>query len=420
MGIMLSGALVLGVYFPSLILAAPVGIVLSLLAAVAIAIAETHRIPISHRVHVTVSVGISFVTILLLEPALATWATAGGMAIANGLLIFYRKQLPWYSGAFNVGVYVVTTASSALAYENLGGSTSPLLTTGQSTTALFLAGAIYFCVNTGLVAILISLRWQQGPWYTWVSMFEEVAAEYITLILLAVLTAVVINYRWWAVFLMVLPFIIVYHSLQTSQELRAQTVEAIQALADTIDSRDPYTSEHSRRVAEYAEGIARELDLPGEEIETIALSARVHDLGKIGVRDELLYKPGQFTDEERQAFQQHVRIGAEIVKQFPRYKEGRDMILYHHEHYNGNGYLEGVSGDDIPVGARIIAVADAYDAMTTDRPYRKALSPAEAVDELKRCSGTQFDPVVVGACLKYLDEAGVDFRSHTASASVDT
>ncbi|MFQ5340520.1 MAG: HD-GYP domain-containing protein [Anaerolineae bacterium] len=415
---MLSSGLILGIYTPALTHAELRDIALALGTALAIAFAETHRIPVSHRIHVTVSVGISFASILLLGPALATWTTAVGMAIAYGYLNLYLKRWRWYNGAFNVGVYVLTTAGSARMYEIMGGDSNALLLSRQNTVALISAGTIYFVINTALVALVIALREQRDPWHTWVFGFEQTAVEYFTLILLAILMAVAYSYRPWALILIVPPIIAVYHSLQTSQELRVQTIEAVQALADVIDNRDSYTFEHSRRVAGYAEGIARELGLPAEEIEIISLSGRVHDLGKVGIRDDLLYKPGKFTSQERSTFRQHVRIGAEIMERFPRYKEGREIILYHHEHYDGNGYLEGLRGDDIPIGARIMAVADAYDAMTTDRPYRKALTQTEAIDELKRCSGSQFDPIVVGALLKHLDS--VERRSERVLIGTDS
>ncbi|MFQ5859577.1 MAG: HD-GYP domain-containing protein [Anaerolineae bacterium] len=404
-GVILSSGLVLGLFLPALVDTRLSQIALAAVAAFTMAFAETHRIPISYRSAVTVTVGISFAAILLLGAALATWTTAVGWTIAYGYLNLYLKRRKWYNGAFNVGVAVLMTAASALVYENISRDNTSLLLSPQNVVASFAAGVTYFVINSGLVAVVVALRRRRDPWYTWASLVKQTAAEYLTLILLAILMAVTYNYRWWALILIVPPIIIVYHSLRTSQELRVQTIEAVLALADAIESRDPYAFEHSRRVAGYAEGIARELRLPTEEIETISLSARVHDLGKVGIRDELLYKPGKFTAEERLAFQQHVRIGAEIVERFPRYRECRDIILGHHEHYDGNGYLKGLRGNNIPIGARIISVADAYDAMTTDRPYRPALTPAEAIDELKRCSGSQFDPGVVGAFLKYLDDS---------------
>ena len=167
-----------------------------------------------------------------------------------------------------------------------------------------------------------------------------------------------------------------------------------------MDSRDPYTFQHSQRVAQYSEKIATQLGLPPEEIDLVRSSARIHDLGKMGVDDQMLRKPGPLTVEERREFQGHSAIGAEIIQRFPQYKDGRKLILYHHERHDGSGYPEGLKGDQIPLGSRIIAVADAYDAMTSDRPYRKALSPDAACDELSVNSRTQFDPIVVGAFLK--------------------
>lgn len=401
-GLMAISGCILILTFPSLVVARPQDLALFVAAAIAIAIAATHRIPITYRTVVSISAGLSFASILLLGLSLATWTTGLGYALAYGYLTLYKKRWPWYTGAFNVSTYVITTAGTAYLYEVLGGN-AEITVSVQTSIALFSAGITYFIANSGLVQILIALRWQRNLWTSWISTVQEGGGEYFTLILLAVLTAIVYSYSPWALILIIPPFLIVYHSLQTSQELRVQTIEAVQALADTVDSRDPYTFEHSQRMAEYAKGIAKELDLPAEEIEVIELSARVHDLGKIGITDLILQKPGRLTQEERLEVQQHVRIGAEILQEFPRYREGRDIVYYHHERYDGNGYLEGLKGDEIPIGSRVIAVADAYDAMTTDRPYRKAITHEAAVDELKKHSGTQFDPVVVGAFLKYLD-----------------
>lgn len=404
LSVILIGILTLGLHSPEVRAASLSDLIFAAAAALSITIALIHRIPVSHRIDITVTAGIAFAIILLQPFAWAIWTTMLGTALAYGYLNLYLRRWPWYNGAFNVGAHVITAATSAFVYQNLAGS-SVFLRSPQNVMAVMAAGITYICVNTGLVALVIAVREGRNLWHTWVSGLEKTGPEYVTLILLGTLTAVAYNYHWWTISLMILPLVIVYHSLRTSQELRVQTIEAVKALADTMDARDPYTFEHSRRIVEYAEGVARELGLPADEIEIIKLSARVHDLGKIGIRDDVLNKKGTYTQEERLTMQQHVRIGAEIVGRFPRYKEGRDIILYHHEHYNGSGYLEGLRGDEIPIGARIIAVADAYDAMTTDRPYRKAVSQAEAIKELQRCSGTQFDPIVVGAFLKYLDKA---------------
>ncbi|MFQ6001369.1 MAG: HD-GYP domain-containing protein, partial [Anaerolineae bacterium] len=186
------------------------------------------------------------------------------------------------------------------------------------------------------------------------------------------------------------------------RESLEQTRQALIALADTIDARDSSTYQHSQRVAEYAEMTAHQMRLPYDEVELIVTSARLHDLGKIGMDNVMLYKPGPLSNEERSEFQRHSSIGESLVGHFPKFGAGRDIVRHHHEHFNGKGYPNGKKGKEIPLGARILAVADAYDAMTSDRPYRSAMSKETAIARLKAASGTQFDPQVVEAFLTAL------------------
>src|SRR5205814_1252319 len=157
------------------------------------------------------------------------------------------------------------------------------------------------------------------------------------------------------------------------------TLDAVEALADVVDLRDPYTHAHSQRVAGYAAEIARRMQLPAEEVENIRLAARVHDLGKIGVPDHILRKPGPLSDEEWLEMRKHTEVGAELVSKFPEYRRGRELIWCHHERVDGQGYPRALAGMQVPIGARIIAVADAWDAMTSDRPYRQAMPRERAL-----------------------------------------
>lgn len=393
-GVMASGAAALLLLSLRVSTVKPSLILLTFLCALALLVAETHQIHVSHKISITVSTAVIFAAILLLGPALACWATALGM----GLAYIYLKRR-WYNVTFNTAAYVITVASAGLTYQLTNGG-EIALSPSTNVAALSLAAIVYFVANWGLVTVVVALREKRDVSYIWADVFKQAAPQYLALILLGVLTAMVYGYAWWAIALIALPVVIVYHSLNTSQALQVQTKEAIEAVADTIDNRDPYTFRHSQRVAHYAEKIATQLGLPPEEVDLIRSSARIHDLGKIGVNDQMLGKPGSFTVEEWEEFRRHSAIGDQIVQRFPQYKEGRKLILYHHENYDGSGYPEGLKGDQIPLGARIIAVADAYDAMTSDRPYRKALSPDAALDELRSQSGTQFDPIVVGAFLK--------------------
>jgi putative nucleotidyltransferase with HDIG domain len=172
---------------------------------------------------------------------------------------------------------------------------------------------------------------------------------------------------------------------------------SLQVLAQAVDLKDPYTSGHSQRVAQYAVRLARMLDLPEDEVERIRVGALMHDIGKIGIRSRILRKPGKLTDDERALMNKHSAISADIIAPLEVLGESAEMVRRHHEHWDGSGYPEGIRADTIPLGARIILVADALDALTTDRPYRRGVPMEEAVRVIKAHAGTQFDPTVVTA-----------------------
>jgi len=179
------------------------------------------------------------------------------------------------------------------------------------------------------------------------------------------------------------------------ERLQDTYLGAIGSLAAAIEARDPYTVGHSARVTQYAVAIAESMRLPSEEVEELRLAGLLHDLGKIGVPDSILNKAGRLSEEEYSAIKMHPALSMRIIEPLPHLGNLIPIIYNHHERYDGNGYMDGKAGDKIPLGARIIAVADSFEAMTSDRPYRKALSREEAMSELSRNSGTQFDPEVV-------------------------
>lgn len=176
-------------------------------------------------------------------------------------------------------------------------------------------------------------------------------------------------------------------------------VDTLKSLIATVEARDSYTKQHSERVTEYALRIAEVMRLGAEEVDLIRFGGFLHDIGKIGVRDTVLLKPGGLSREEFEEIRRHAVIGDEIVKPIKFFTRERGIIRHHHEHFNGAGYPDGIAGEEIPLTARILTVADSYDAMTSNRPYRLARTHEYAVSELKRCSSTQFDPEVVGAFL---------------------
>lgn len=190
------------------------------------------------------------------------------------------------------------------------------------------------------------------------------------------------------------------------EELIATNIRTMQALAFTLDARDSYTRRHTERTIEYVIKIAKELGLSEKEINTLEYAAALHDIGKIGVPDEVLNKPVSLTKEEFEIIKKHVSISKEIISPVEFLRESIPVIYHHHERYDGKGYPAGLQGEQIPIGARILCVVDSFEAMTTDRPYRRALSIKDAINELKRWAGIQFDPEIVEIFLQILRKEG--------------
>ena len=195
---------------------------------------------------------------------------------------------------------------------------------------------------------------------------------------------------------------------------RAARFRAAESLAKAVDLRDTYTGSHSARVAELAAKVAARLGLDQELIELTRLAGSLHDLGKLAIPEEILRKPGPLTDPERLVLERHPQIGFRMLDSLG-IEPVADWILHHHERWDGNGYPDRLPGPQIPLGARIIFVVDAYDAMTSDRVYRGSLSPYEALEELERCAGTQFDPDVVVALSEELQLVGIPEPAALAS-----
>jgi HD-GYP domain-containing protein (c-di-GMP phosphodiesterase class II) len=184
---------------------------------------------------------------------------------------------------------------------------------------------------------------------------------------------------------------------KASNENRELFIGTVKSLAAAIDGKDPYTRGHSERVSRFSVAIAQGMDLSDDEIEKIRISALLHDVGKIGIDDKVLKKPAALTDEEYELMKQHPQKGFKIMSQIPAMREFLPGMYMHHEMINGAGYPQGLKGDEIPLMARIVSVADTFDAMTTDRPYQRAMQFDDAVERLKSFVGTRYDKAVVDA-----------------------
>ena len=197
-----------------------------------------------------------------------------------------------------------------------------------------------------------------------------------------------------------------YSRIHLAAKLEAQYTETIEALVSALEARDPYTQAHAGRIRDWSIALSVAMQVPIEQRRAIRLGAVLHDVGKIGVADSILLKPGPLTEEEWAAMRTHPEIGESMLRGIDFLAPALPIVRHHHERWDGNGYPDGLVGSEIPVGARIVAVCDAFDAMTSDRPYRPAMSIDAACDELTRNAGTQFDPTCVDLLVDLVTQAG--------------
>jgi putative nucleotidyltransferase with HDIG domain len=330
---------------------------------------------------------------------------AGAIVAAIGTLDSreLRGEVPWYGTLFNHSAVVVSVVLGGVVYETIRSASlaSPLpLAEIVSFLGLLLGSGVFYVANGALAVLAVSARTGTPVRTVWAQDLGAIAVNLVGLAPLSWLMAEIFSIPngvgWWATALFVVPLFttrLAYHRYVETRELFEQTIGA---LANAVDARDKYTRGHSGRVSRIAEEMCRVMNLPETEIETIKWAGLLHDVGKIGVRDNILLKEGPLDKDERYLMNQHPTIGAEIVAPARQLVKEAPLILTHHEWFNGSGYPGGVEALDIPLGARILGIADAYEAMTSARPYRKTpLSHEIAIGELRKYSGIQFDPEIV-------------------------
>jgi putative nucleotidyltransferase with HDIG domain len=204
----------------------------------------------------------------------------------------------------------------------------------------------------------------------------------------------------WTIALFIIPLFLARYSFQLYLDMREKNIETVAALTSAIDASDAFTHGHSYRVSQYATRIAKAIGMSSKEIETLEYASLLHDVGKIAVSNTVLQKVEPLTEEEWISLRAHPDVGADIVERLKFLKEAAEIIRCHHERPDGTGYPRGLKEEDIPMGAHILNVVDAFDAMTSNRPYRDALPPEVVINELRKYSGTQFHSEVAGLVLE--------------------
>ena len=314
------------------------------------------------------------------------------------------QRKPMVRVAHNMAAFAVATLGAGAAYTAAGGATGRF-SAGHDLVPMLVAGLVYLFVNSALVSTVLGLTSNTSPWRVWQHNFQPGILLHLFSLTLGALAALTYaNSGPVGLLLFAVPFFVAGRMLRLYTEIRSDLKDFVRALSEVLEEVDPYTKRHSMRVAEYSVCLARGMDLPEKTVEEIELGALVHDLGKIGPHhQQIVQKPGRLTNEEQRALQAHPVVGAEIVSKVRMLRRAATIVLGHHEQPNGDGYPYGLR--DVWVGARIVHVCDAFDAMTSDRPYRRALSVEAALKELERGGGTQFDAAVVG-CLMRMHASG--------------
>lgn len=395
--VVLIGALHLRAGLPALEL----GSIFVLASGVALVIAAGYcPICIGRNVAVNMASTVMFAMALLLPPAYAAAGAAAGMAL---LYVFMRW--PALYVVFNAGQSALTVGGAGLILS-LGVSAGSKGIGAAEAAAIVAAAGAFFLINSVVVTTFAVLHGGMRFSTHWKRSFGQAIVPYMSTLLLGVVVAVTYMHAPIMAPILILPTIAIYRSLRDAIVLRRQTRETVEFLADIMDKRDPNTYAHSQRVADLARGIAARLHLPEDEQEAIAQAARVHDLGKLGIPDGILFKPERLSAAEVEEIRKHTVIGSEIVGKLPQYTQGKEFILFHHERYDGSGSFR-LHGEHIPLGARIIGAADAYDAMTSNRPYRPALKVEDALAEVGRGKGAQFDPAVADALISVIRGASL-------------
>jgi putative nucleotidyltransferase with HDIG domain len=308
-----------------------------------------------------------------------------------------RGRVPWYGTLYNHAILVISVCVAGMVYDTLRKfGSEPLF----EFAAALVAATTYLVLNPLLAVVGVAVRTGVSMRTVWAQDLSGVAVSLIGLAPLAWLMAQVFQLPngvgWWATILFVVPLFTTRVSYARYVETRELFEQTIEALSKAVDARDPYTRNHSSRVSHLAEAMCRVMRLSEHEIERIKWAGLLHDIGKIGIRDNVLLKEGPLDKHERVLMNQHPTIGAEIVAPASQLSTEAPLIRAHHEWFNGSGYPDGREALDIPRGARILTIADAYEAMTSSRPYRKTpLTHEQAVDQLERFSGIQFDPQIV-------------------------
>ncbi|HDS29331.1 MAG TPA: HD-GYP domain-containing protein, partial [Candidatus Acetothermia bacterium] len=293
---------------------------------------------------------------------------------------------------FNVSQLVVTITAAGLILKAFGRAPLQIRSLADVAVAA-LSFAVYLALNLTFVTGIISVTERKPFLGLWIRGARQFMVQYTVLCATALLLTALYTLSVWHVLLGLFPLILVHVSFREVVRLQADSRSTFERISDLIDARDSYTGSHSREVADLAVRIGRQMGLSARQVDQLGIAGRVHDIGKIAIPDAILLKPGRLSTREWSKMKEHPVIGSQLIQGVDIYASVVDAVRHEHERWNGSGYPDGLKGEEIPLIARVIAVADVYHALRTHRPYRAALSEEEAIHTVREMSGEELDPV---------------------------
>lgn len=359
------------------------------------------------------SVGVSVGSAINLAAIIVGGPILGTVSAGLGFLLRYpyvpgegRVHLfntPFYITTFNVAQSVLGTGIISLVYLYTGGQVGAFHF--PQAVLILLLGMV---INSFIVSVLMSIIKKLEFSKVWISNMRGLILNALAVGILGIIIALAyLGYGYWAVLLFSGPLLLARFSFKLYMDMKNIHLSTIETLSKTIEAKDPYTSGHANRVMEYSVLLAEEYGLSESKIQKIRTAAVLHDIGKIAINDNILNKATGLTSEEYAEIKKHPSVGADIISNMDLFKDIKGIVKYHHERYDGKGYPDGLKGEEIPIEACILAIADSYDAMTTDRPYRKALDKEVALEEILSNTGTQFHPELARIFVKKIREQEV-------------
>ncbi|EGD52767.1 metal dependent phosphohydrolase [Thermoanaerobacter ethanolicus JW 200] len=378
------------------------------------ALAESMPLYVTKELTVSVAFAVDLMAVLIFGPYEGSLIAAIGVGFQVGKYmdgkIRHIFNFPYYKTLFNISQLALSVGIGGLIYRYTGGVNTNYIYPKYILSAL-LAAMIYYFLNTIIVAVLVSLLTNRRIKYVLTKDFKWMIPNFLFLAFVGiVMSEAFIRIGYISFILLFIPLLMIRYMFKLYIDSKQSYYDTINVLVKALDAKDKYTAGHSKNVEKIAALLCREFGFSESHTEMVRIASLLHDIGKIGVKEEVLNKPGKLTDEELSIIKEHPQKGYEILRDVPALKEASLWVKYHHEWYDGSGYPDGIKGDEIPLEAQILSLADVFDALVSDRPYRKAFSQEEAYKIILEHERTQFSPKIINAFKKAFEKNREEFK----------